>query len=209
MHAGDLIVIGGGEHARVVIEAAQTDPCGWHVIGFVDPEPCAETCKRLHVPRLGGDDVLRSYPHAAAILGFGSIADTAARITALERLGPLVARWGIVVHRDATVSPSAVLGEGTVVMARGVVQGGAIVGCHSIINTAAVIEHDVTLGEHVQVAPGAVIGGATRIGRAAYIGLGASVRDHIEIGEGAVIAMGATVIRHVAAGAVVMGEPAR
>jgi acetyltransferase EpsM len=209
MLAGDIIIIGGGEHARVVIEAARSDPRGWRVIGFVDPESCDETCDRLGVRRLGGDEALRAYPDAASILGFGSIVDTIARTSAHERLAPLVARWATVVHRDASISPTAVLGEGTVVMARAVIQSGATVGHHAIINTAAVIEHDVWLGEHVQVAPGAVIGGGTSIGRAAYIGLGASVRDHIHIGEGAVIAMGATVVRNVAAGAVVMGGPVR
>jgi acetyltransferase EpsM len=209
MHAGDLIVIGGGEHARVVIEAAQSNPRVWRVVGFVDPEPCEETRQRMGVPRLGGDDALRAYPDAASILGFGSVVDTTARIGALERLAPLVAHWATVVHRDATISPTAALDEGTVIMARAVVQSGAKVGCHAIINTAVVIEHDVWLGEHVQVASGAVIGGGTRVARAAYIGLGASVRDHIRIGEGAVIAMGATVIRDVAAGVVVMGAPAR
>lgn len=208
MHARDLIVIGGGEHARVVIEAAQSDPRSWRVVGFVDPEQCDETCNRLGLPRLGGDDALRSYPYAASILGFGSI-NAAGRIAALERLAPFVAHWATVVHKDASISPTAVLGEGTVVMARAVVQTGATVGCHAIINTAAVIEHDVSLGEHVQVAPGAVIGGGTSIARAAYIGLGASVRDHIHIGEGAVIAMGATVVRDVGAGAVVKGGAAR
>jgi acetyltransferase EpsM len=209
MRAREIIIIGGGEHARVVIEAARSDPRGWRVLGFVDPEPCEETCARLGVRRLGSDEALRAYPDAASILGFGSIVDTTARTIALERLSPLVARWATVVHRDTSISPTAALGEGTVVMARAVVQSGATIGRHAILNTAAVIEHDVSLGEHVQVAPGAVIGGGTRIGRAAYIGLGASVRDHIHIGEGAVIGMGATVVSNVASGAIVKGGPAR
>ena len=51
--------------------------------------------------------------------------------------------------------------------------------------------------------------GAARIGDQAYIGLGAVVRDHISIGAGATVAMGAVVVRDVAAGARVMGVPAR
>src|ERR1700676_2242430 len=47
----DLIVIGGGEHARVVIEAALTVPGQWHVVGFVDPSACEETAARLNVSR--------------------------------------------------------------------------------------------------------------------------------------------------------------
>ena len=38
-----LIVVGGGEHARVVIEAARSQPARWEILGFTDPRPCPET----------------------------------------------------------------------------------------------------------------------------------------------------------------------
>ena len=53
------------------------------------------------------------------------------------------------------------------------------------------------------------LGGAAHIGAATYIGLGALVRDHIVVGAGATVGMGAVVVRDVAAGARVMGVPAR
>ena len=33
----DLVVLGGGGHARVVIQAAQSRPTEWNVVGYVDP----------------------------------------------------------------------------------------------------------------------------------------------------------------------------
>jgi hypothetical protein len=44
----DLIVTGGGELARVIIETAIAG--NWRVIGFVDPEMCPETTERLDLP---------------------------------------------------------------------------------------------------------------------------------------------------------------
>ena len=67
-----IVVIGGGEHARVVIEAIRSGRGAQEVIGFVDPEPCEETTRRLRVPRLGGEGVLVEHPGAVGVLGFAA-----------------------------------------------------------------------------------------------------------------------------------------
>lgn len=205
----DLIIVGGGEHARVVTEAAKTDRHGWRIVGFVDPNECDEMVARFGVPRLGDDGSLREYRGASAVLGFGSLPNSNTRVAALERLSVLVAHWATIVHRGALVSPTAAIGDGTVVMAGAIIQTGARIGAHVIVNSHAVVEHDVRLGDHVQVAPGAVIGGGTTIGRGAYIGLGASLRDHITIGDGAIVGMGSTVVKDVSPNTVVMGGRCR
>lgn len=208
MHA-DLVIVGGGEHARVVIEAAQSDSHGWRIVGFVDPNACSETIARLGIRWLGNDEVLGEYSGASAILGFGSLPNSNTRRAALERLEGMVTEWATVVHGNAWVSPTASIGEGTVVMAGAIIQTGVQIGAHVIVNSGVVVEHDVSLGDHVQLAPAAVIGGGTRIGRGAYIGIGASVRDHITIGEGAIVGMGSTVVKDVLPNCVVMGGRAR
>lgn len=209
MPAQRLIVIGGGEHARVVIEAARSRPGLWSVLGFVDPEPCSETCARLGVERLGGDDALAAYPDALAVIGFGAAGEARARAAAVSRAAKHVRGWATVVHASAVVSASARLEPGAVVMAGAIVQTGATLGAHSVVNTGAVIEHDVQLGSFSQVAPGAVLGGRCAIGDGAYVGLGASVRDHVSIGANAMIGMGAVVVRDVPPGVTVKGVPAR
>jgi acetyltransferase EpsM len=204
-----IVVVGGGEHARVVIEAIRAAGSAQALLGFVDPELCEETSLRLGVPRLGGEDALVRHPGALGILGFAALETRSTREKAVRRLTPMLGGWAVVVHSSAWVSPTATVGEGTVVMAGAVVQTGARIGEHCVINTGAIVEHDVVLGEHAQLAPGATVGGAARIGAQTYIGLGAVVRDHIAVGDGATVGMGAVVVRDVAAGARVMGVPAR
>jgi acetyltransferase EpsM len=203
-----IVVIGGGEHARVLIEAIRSGGAG-SVIGFVDPEACEETATRLAVPRLGGEDVLVRHAGALGVLGFAALDARERRADAVRRLSPVLSGWATVVHATAWVSPTARIGEGAVIMAGAVVQGGAILGAHSIVNSGAIVEHDVVLGEHTHVASGATLGGAAHVGPMVHIGLGASVRDHTSVGAGATVGMGAVVVRDIAAGATVKGVPAR
>lgn len=216
--AAPLIVLGGGEHARVVIEAARTQGDRWTVQGYVAPEAGAGTATATDLSWLGDDATLATRLQDLApderpwlVLGFGggeTAAGLAARTAATERPGP-DARWATVVHATAWISPSATLEPGAVILAHAVVNTGAHVGRHAIVNSAAVVEHDVVVGLGSHVAPGAVIGGGARIGDHAFIGLGARVRDHIEIGAGAVVGMGAVVVESIEPGAIVVGIPAR
>jgi sugar O-acyltransferase (sialic acid O-acetyltransferase NeuD family) len=207
-----LIVVGGGEHAAVVIDAARSDPDAWEPRGFTDPSPTPDASSRLGLDHLGEDGAVAARLAADGsdaswlVLGFGSPVN--ARRDAVRHF-PDSARWATLVHRVAWVSPSAALGEGAVVLAGAVVNAGAAIGRHVIVNTRAVIEHDVRIGDFAHVAPGAVIGGGATVGADAFIGLGGLVRDHVTIGAGATVGMGAVVVDDVPAGATVAGSPAR
>jgi acetyltransferase EpsM len=204
-----LVLIGGGEHARVVIDAARAG--GVTVVGFVDPAPCDETVQRLEVSRLGNDgDAAVWAGRAQFILGVGTVGISPLRREIVDRLdGSIGLRWASVVHPRAIVSPSAELGLGSLVMPGAVIGPGARVGAHVVINTGAIVEHDCHLGDFAQLGPGAVLGGGVRVGTGAYVGLGSRVRDHVVIGAHALVGMGAVVVAEVAAGACVVGIPAR
>jgi acetyltransferase EpsM len=204
-----IVVIGGGEHARVIMSAIRTGASNGELAGFVDPKPCSETAERFGVRRLGDDNALKSHPPAHAVLGFGAVDSARSRQETVRRLTPMVKGWATIVHGRALVSAEVAIGEGSVIMAGAVVQTGARIGAHCVVNTSAVIEHDVTLEDFVQVAPGAILGGGVRVGAAAYIGMGAVIRDHTSVGAEAVVGMGAVVVGDVAAGARVLGVPAR
>jgi acetyltransferase EpsM len=191
-----LVVLGAGEHARVVSEAALA--AGWESVEHVDAAGEAQLARELAAVATDLQPWL--------ILGFG--VDLEARREAVDRL-PRTAHWAVVIHPAAWVSPSARLEPGTVVLAGAVVNTGAHLGPHAIVNSGAIVEHDVEIGSHAHVAPAATIGGGTRIGDGAFIGLGASVRDHVAIGDRATVGMGAVVVDDVPPGTTVIGVPAR
>jgi len=210
MSAQALVVIGGGEHARVVIEAARSRPDLWDVSGFVDPEPCEETATRLGLRRLGGDDwVASTGARPWLVLGVGAVGISRRRETIVAGYAARAAKWATIVHAAAWVSPTAALGPGAVVMAGAVVNSGARLGPHVVVNTGAVVEHDVVVGAFVQLGPAAAVGGGAVVEAGCYLGLGCRVRDHVRIGPEALVGMGAVVVGDVEGGAVVAGLPAQ
>jgi acetyltransferase EpsM len=208
----ELVVVGGGEHGRVVMDAARSRPDMFRLAGFLDPATCAETTRRFGVPHLGGDDrvtELAAIAEVGFVLGLGAVGVRPQREQLVARLDAKGARWVAVVHAQACVSTSATVADGAVVMAGATVNTGARLGRHVVVNTSAVVEHDVELDDFAQVGPAAALGGAARVGRGSYLGLGARVRDHVTIGSGVTVGMGAVVISSVADGEIVMGVPAR
>jgi len=195
------------------MEAAQSRPDLWRVVGFVDPRGREDDAGPLGVPWLGDDSeafrLIHSTPDLSVILGVGAVGTGSRRQDIVASYEGRGVRWTSIVHARAWVSPSARLGAGVLVGGGALVNAGAVIGDHCIVNTGAVVEHDVVLGDFVQVAPGAAVGGGATIGEATYLGLGCRVRDHLQIGPRALVAMGAVVTGAVEAGQRVMGVPAR
>lgn len=209
MSARDLIVVGGGEHAGVVLDAAQSRPDQWRVIGFADPQPCEPLMRRFSVRRLGDDAVALTHVGSAwFVIGVGALTSPIVREKIARRYTDAGARWAIVVHDRAHVSPLAELSGGAFVAAGAVVNPSTRIGAHCVVNTGAVVEHDCEIGPFAQVGPGAVVGGGVVVGERAFLGLGCRVRDHVHVGADVVVAMGAVVTRSVERGTV-MGVPAR
>lgn len=203
MAAGELILFGAGEHARVVAEAALAG--GWTVAGVVDARAPAHSWPW---PWLGTEADLpairQHLPRARFIIAFGN---RAGRQSLAGRLAALP--WAVVVHPSAVVSPSASIGDGSMVGPLALVHAQASIGRHAIINSGVLVEHDSRIGDHAHLAPGAVLGGGAAVGVGCHVGLGARIRDHVAVGDGATVGMGAVVVAAVRSGATVMGCPAR
>ena len=67
----------------------------------------------------------------------------------------------------------------------------------------------MALGDYVTTGPAAVLAGCCRVEAGVLIGAGAVLAPEVRVRPEAVVGAGAVVIRDVAAGAVVVGNPAR
>lgn len=106
------------------------------------------------------------------------------------------------------------IGEGSILCPFTTITSNAKIGKHFHANIYSYVAHDCVIGDYVTFAPGVKCNGNVTIENHAYIGTGAIIKQGtpdkpIVIGEGAVVGMGAVVTKSVAAGAVVVGNPAK
>ena len=199
----DLVLLGGGGHARSVLAALRL--AGEDVRGFLAPGP---SDRLPDVLRLGGDDVLDELDplQTALINGLGPVA-------VRQRLHDDAVARGFtirsIVHPRAFVDAGADLGDGVQILAGAIVNAGARIGHGALVNSGAIVEHDTTVGAHSHIAPGAVLAGDVRIGDGAHVGLGARIMEGLTVGSGSIIGAGAVVLHDVAAATTVVGVPAR
>lgn len=205
------IILGGGGHARVLIESLYPSGLAENVC-VLDKDRSLWGKDLLGVPVLGGDELLPELVHQGAthfVVGLGSVGDNRPR----QRLFELGLSAGLIpltiIHPAAIFSKWAKMGAGTVIFPGAVVNTDAFLGVNVIVNTGAIVEHDCVIGDHVHVATGSRLCGAVQVANGAHIGAGATIREGVSIGAGAVVGAGALVLKDVEPGTVVVGVPAR
>lgn len=205
------VILGGGGHARVLVDCIRESRLA-EIEGVLDSDPTICGRKVLDALILGGDELLGDLAAGGVthfVVGLGGVRDNRPRMRLFElgllfRLTPLTVR-----HPSAVVSRWATVGPGCQLLPGSIVNAGASLGKNVIVNSGAIVEHDCVVGDHAHIATGARLASGVRAGAGAHLGAGATVRQGIVIGERAVVGAGAAVIRDVAAGAMVVGVPAR
>jgi sugar O-acyltransferase (sialic acid O-acetyltransferase NeuD family) len=198
---GDLIIVGAGGHAKVVVATARA--AGFRVVSIADDARGRWGEQLLGVAVAGPTEPVLRDPRAQVVLAIG---DNAAR----RRLAATArCRFVSVVHPTAIVDPTVQLGPGSVVFAGAVIQPDTILGAHAIVNTAASIDHDCRLGEAVHVAPGARLAGNVTLGDAVFLGIGVVVIPGVTIGARTTVGAGAAVVTDLPPDVVAVGVPAR
>ncbi len=199
----DLLIFGASGHAKVACDCA------------------AATCSRIAM--LSGEDTesrwneIEIIPESERTLeewkalcprAFVAIGSAQRREFVTRRLEAAGFELVTLCHPSAVVSPSAELGEGTLVCPGAIINADAIIGKGCIVNSAAVVEHECVLGDFVHVSPGAKVCGNVRIGRASWICTGAAVANGLVIGSDTVVGAGAVVIDSLPDGVLAVGVPA-
>lgn len=197
METTKTILIGGGQHAQVVLDCLLA--CGVDVIGLFDP---AKLDTLFGVPQRGDYDPSFELT-ARAIIAIG---DNAARKRVSERV---MHRFTNAIHHSVVFSPFASVGTGNMILHGAIVQAMAKIGNHVIVNTGAQVDHDCVIGDFAHIAPRVTLCGGVTVGEGTLVGAGATVAPGVSIGKWATIGAGAVTIDDIPDYAVAVGNPAR
>lgn len=202
-----VIVLGGGGHAKVLIECLNLQ--GIKVLGYTSTDERSDAI--LGIPKLGEDSVIRGYSKdkVSLVNGIGTVKHSTLRKKIFEHFKEKGFSFQTVVHPSAVLSTYALLGEGVQVLAGAIVMPGSYIGDNGIVNTRATVDHDCRIGKHVHIAPSVTLSGGVQIGSNSHIGTAATIIQGVRIGEDVTVGAGTVILRNVSDGATVVGVPGR
>ena len=202
----DLIVVGSGGHARVVLDTATE--AGFTVRGVIDLNFKQLGEDIMGCPVIGNFDALNECkPQRTGVaLAIGDGEQRAVYYNKVQEMGFHLPN---IIHPSARLSRHVRMGVAVFVNAGAIINARAEIGDNTIINTGAIVDHEVCVGRHSQIGPGARVGGRAIIADGVFVGIGANIIDRVRVGENATIGAGTVVIEDVEANSTVVGVPAR
>lgn len=200
-----LAILGASGHGKVVADAALATGL-WNKVAFYDDAWPAKT-------KNGSSDIVGS---TASLFGLTdkpavivAIGNNTVRLAKQKELAAKGFTIAIVVHPAATVSASAFIERGTVVMAGAVINADVKIGHACIINSNAVVEHDCKLAAAVHISPGTCLAGGVEVGQGSWLGIGVSVIQLKSIGKNVMVGAGAVVVTDFPDNVTAVGVPAK
>jgi len=217
MSGQQLVIFGSSNILSDLFDCALANGLGISKIVLHTPEPPGERDIALH-------DRIQQWGQHGPMPEIIDLADFQPGDNELYLLGPTTPTRAVLeeqlhqrfkltfhtlIHPRAYVSPLAKLAPGVFVGANSVIGPGAVLGRHVFINRGVTIGHDTHIGAFSRVQPGSNVGGLSRIGHSVTIAIGATLLERLVIGDHAFIGAGAVVISDIAAGALMLGIPAK
>ena len=201
-----LIVIGGGGHACVAVDAWLQAGGQASAVWVFDDDSALAGCVLDHGIRIqAGLDW-------ATVSGVDCLVTVGNNRVREELLRKVIAHGGrprTLVHPRAMVAASARIGAGCFIAAGAIISARAEVGDGTIINHGAVVDHDCTVGAVSHVAPNSTLGGGVKLGDRVLIGAGATVLPGLTVGSDTIVGAGAVLTRNAPAQCTMVGIPAK
>mgnify|MGYP005993789847 CR=1 FL=1 len=180
----DCLLVGAGQHARVVAEILSLN--GDRIIAYSDLKSQAW----ISAPFFVEQDWAKQVPNGAFVLGLGGVtpAHLHHRWLLMEKCKSLGLTALTRCHPTANVSGGASVAPGALVFSGAIVNVGASLSEGVIVNSGAIVEHDCMIGPGSHIAPGAIILGGVKIGACCMIGAGAVILPNTSVSDNSMIA---------------------
>ena len=202
----NLILIGAGGHARSCIDVIEQEG-KFKITGIVGLE--SELGLQVNgYEVIATDKDLSTLISKAqfALIALGQISSPVARVSLYQQVSKAGFDLANVLSPSAYVSPSAQIGEGTIVMHGAIINTGAKVGSNCIINSRALLEHDTQVLDNCHISTGAILNGGVLVEEGCFIGSGTIVKEGVSIGERSVVGMGSLLRSNLTANSRFLGE---
>lgn len=198
MKRNDIIIIGGGGHSLSAADVIMHHS-PYFLSGFIDINPNA-AINNLNVKWVGNDSSISTLNTEYAHIGVGQIKSAfhRKRLFILGLTSGL--KFPVLASKQSTISKSAKIGDGCLIMHHTVINPCAAIGLNAIINTGSIVEHGVSIGDFCHIAPRATILGDVKIGNESFIGSGAVICENVNIGDNVVIGAGSIIKKDIKSG---------
>lgn len=200
MNYKEHFIFGAGGHGKVIAELIQFN--NGKVEAFLDD--CPKSDLMNSIPIISSSFLETNETKLPVIIAIG---DNLTRKKISRRLSNNI--FFSCYHKNAFLSSSSVVGEGTVVMPNSIINSNVTIGKHVILNTATIVEHDCNIESFVHISPRATLLGAVNVGEGTHVGSGVIVLPGVTIGKWCIIGAGSVILNDIPDGSIVVGNPGR
>jgi sugar O-acyltransferase (sialic acid O-acetyltransferase NeuD family) len=204
-----IVVIGGGEHARVIINVIKKLD-EYEILGYTD---LLDKGLLQGIKYLGNDEVLKDvfikYTDCKAVIGVGLIKVSNVRNRIYGMLKNIGFNLPTIISKNAIMYEDVTFGEGTVVLDNAIVNSNSTIGKCGLVYSSAIIEHDCKVGDFVTFATGSILAAGSKIGNNSILSVGAIVVSHKSICNNCFIGAGSVAIKDILIEGDYFGVPAR
>lgn len=204
-----LILVGSGQHARVVLYNIKAQD-KYEVVGMLDSNAKKIGNRIDDVQVIGTYDNLEQYVKRFQtnkfFIAFG---DMKHRKKVYEKF--INQGWEPVniVHPQAVISPDAKIGKGVLIECGCLITPNPIIGDNVVINTGSQVNHDNVIENHAHIASGVILSGSVKIGEETLLDAGVIVSLGRSVGANSVIGAGAVVTHDLPDHIIAYGNPAK
>ncbi|SCJ97253.1 2%2C3%2C4%2C5-tetrahydropyridine-2%2C6-dicarboxy late N-acetyltransferase [uncultured Eubacterium sp.] len=209
MNKEKLILIGSGQHARVVMYNIK-EQNRYDVVCMLDSDSRKIGEKVNDIEVVGTYEELeqyrRRYNTNKFFVAFGNMKYRREVYDKFISQG-----WEAVniIHPQAVISPKARLGNGVLVECGCLITPNPIIGNNVVINTGSQVNHDNVIEDHVYIASGVVLSGNVRIEENTLLDDGVIVSLGKCIGSNSIVGAGAVVTHDIPKDVIAYGNPAK
>lgn len=177
----DLLLIGGGDFCKSVIQALEATP--WNVVGILDNDPFLKEINGI--PVLGPETRLGKLreQYGTALLTTGYTAGPRVRRYLYQMLEKFGYEIPAIISPLAHVSHDVIPGKGCIIMPHAVIKEGVKLGNNCLVDTNVTLMANVEIGDHSILEKEATILPDVRTGFGVHICQGAQIGKGLNLGK--------------------------